>query len=145
MARKVIYFTRTGTCKRIAQQIAGRLSLEIVEIKDNHNWNGFIGYWTAGFYASTQKEVEISINGEMSNTDEFILVTPVRAGSIAPAVKAFLRKYPRNQVILVVSSNGSRISDRADFISVFDIPKSEKNEETVLSHLVNQIKNRNQA
>lgn len=139
MARKVIYFTRTGTCKRIAQQIAGRLSLEIVEIKDNHNWNGFIGYWTAGFYASTQKEVEISINGEVSNADEFILVTPVWAGSITPAVKAFLKKYPRNQVILVVSSNGSRISDRADFISVFDIPKSEKNEETVLSDLINYI------
>lgn len=139
MARKVIYFTRTGTCKRIAQQIAGRLSLEIVEIKDNHNWNGFIGYWTAGFYASTQKEVEISINGEVSNADEFILVTPVWAGSITPAVKAFIKKYPRNQVILVVSSNGSRISDRADFISVFDIPKSEKNEETVLSDLINYI------
>ena len=137
--RKVIYFSRTDTCKRIAERIADRLSLETAEIKDNHNWNGFIGYWTAGFFASTNREVEISINGNVSNTDEFILVTPVWAGSIAPAVKAFLKKYPRNQVILVVSSNGSRISDRADFISVFDIPKSEKNEETVLSDLINYI------
>lgn len=139
MVRTVIYFTRTGTCRRIAKLIADRLSLEIIEIKDNHNWNGFIGYWTAGFYASTHREVEISINGDISNTDEFILVTPVWAGSIAPAAKAFLNKHPRNQVVLMVSSNGSRISDRADFISIFDIPKSGKNEDAVLSDLVSTI------
>jgi len=139
MKRTVVYFTRTGTCRRIAKLIADRLSLETVEIRDNHNWNGFIGYWTAGFYSSTHREVEIHINGDVSNTGEFILVTPVWAGSIVPAVKAFLKKYPRKQVHLVVSYNGSRISDRADFISIFDIPKSEKNEDAVLSDLVSHI------
>jgi len=143
MKRTVIYFSRTGNCKRIAERIANKLSLEMVELKDNHNWNGFIGYWTAGFFASTNKEVEINIIGDVSNTDEFVLVTPVWAGSIAPAAKAFLNKHPRNQVILVVSSNGSRISDRADFVSIFDIPKSEKNEDTVLSDLVAYMKNKN--
>lgn len=143
MKRKVFYFTRTGTCKRIAEKIAGSLLLDLVQLLDNQNWKGFFGYWKAGFFASTKRSVEIEIQCDLSDIEEIILVTPIWAGSIAPVTQAFLKIFPRNKVHLVVSSNGSVTNDRAAFLSVSDIPKNKHNEEDVLSSLVKSLSLKN--
>lgn len=136
MTRKVVYFTRTGTCKWIAEKIADALSLELVQIRDNQNWDGFIGYWKAGFFSSTNRKVAIEIKGDLRDADEVILVAPLWAGSIAPAAKAFLETISREKVHLVISSNGSQVKDRANFKSVLDIPKSQDNEDKVIKQLI---------
>lgn len=139
MKRKVVYFTRTGTCKRIAEMIAHSLSLDLVQLRDNQSWNGFIGYWKAGFFASTHRDVKIEVLGDLSDAEEVILVTPIWAGSIVPATKAFFKTFPRNKVHLVVSSNGSVTDDRTAFLSVLDIPKNKNNEEVVILDLIKNL------
>lgn len=143
MKRKVLYFTRTGTCKRIASKVAEGLSLELVQLRDNQNWDGFFGYWKAGFFASTKREVLIEIQGDLSDINELILVTPIWAGSIAPATQAFLKIFPRNKVHIVVSSNGSVTDDRVNFLSVSDIPKNKKSEEVVIKGLIMNLSEKN--
>jgi hypothetical protein len=135
----VVYFTRTGNCRRIAEVIADSLSLDSIQLRDNQNWDGFIGYWKAGFFASTQRPVKIEVTRDLSDTEEVILVTPIWAGSIAPATKAFLKTFPRNKVHLVVSSNGSVTADRTGFLSVTDIPKNRDNEKSAISGLINVL------
>ena len=139
MKRKVVYFTRTGTCKQIAERIANSLSVDPIQILDHQNWKGFIGYWKAGFYASTNREVVIEVRGDLTDADEILVVTPIWAGSIAPATKAFLKSFSKNKVHLVVSSNGSLIKDRAGFNSIFEITKSKKNENLVISEITNKF------
>jgi hypothetical protein len=143
MKRKVVYFSRTGTCKRIAEMIARSLSLDLVQLRDNQNWDGFIGYWKAGFFSSTNRDVKIEILGDLSDAEEVILVTPIWAGSIVPATKAFLKTFPRTKVHLVVSSNGSLTGDRTAFLSVYDIPKNMHNEEVAITGLINNLSEKN--
>ena len=74
MKRKVVYFTRTGTCKRIAEMIARSLSLDLVQLRDNQRWDGFFGYWKAGFFASTNRDVKIEVLGDLSDAEEVSLL-----------------------------------------------------------------------
>lgn len=139
MKIKVVYFTRSGACKRLAEKIAGRLSCDIAQIDDHKNWQGFFGYWKAGFYASAKREVPIDIKGNLQGADELVVVTPLWAGGIAPATQTFLKTIPAGSVHLVVSSDGSRVKDRAGFRSVSDIPKNSADEDEVIDQLVKMM------
>lgn len=89
MNYKVVYFTRTGTNKRIAQSISSKLSCEAIQITDSMNWKGVLGFLKGGYYASKNKSVDIKINGSLDYADELIVVTPLWAGGVAPAIKTF--------------------------------------------------------
>jgi len=136
---KVVYFTRTNSSKRIAEAISDRLSCEVSQITDDQNWKGILGFFKAGYYSSTNKKVEIKILGSLDHADEYIVVTPLWAGGIAPASKAFLKTIPNDKVHLVVSSLGNHVKDRSGYKSVSDITKKDKNEEMIINKLVNNL------
>jgi len=138
---KVVYFSRSNTSKRIAEGISKKLNCSIVQVTDDKNWDGLFGFIKAGFYSSTNKKVEIKINGTLDNVDEYVVVTPLWAGGIAPATKVFLETVPNEKVHLVVSSLGNHVKDRSGYKSVSDITRSERNEELVINDLVKKLGN----
>ena len=139
MNYKVVYFTRTGTGKRIADKIGNKLSCEAIKITDNMNWNGILGFLKGGYYASKNKEVEIKIHKNLDESDELIVVTPLWAGGAAPAIRTFLKTTTLDKVHLVVTSNGSIIKNRTGFKSVSDIVKRNNNEDIIIDNLVNSL------
>ena len=139
MNYKVVYFTRTGTSKRIAEKIASKLSCESIQITDNMNWKGIFGFIRGGYYASKNKEVEIKVNGNSENVDEFIVVTPLWAGGVAPSIKAFLKNTTLNKINLVVNSAGSTIKNPLGYKSVSNIMKSKNNEDVVIDNFVKSL------
>lgn len=139
MNYKVVYFTRTGTNKRVAESISNKLSCESIQITDNMNWKGFLGFLKGGYYASKNKDVDIKINGNLDGADEIIVVTPLWAGGVAPAIKAFLKTTSLNKIHLVVTSKGSNIKDPSGFKTVSEIVKSNKNEDVIINKLVNSL------
>jgi hypothetical protein len=139
VAIKVVYFTRTGTSKRVAEKIAKKLSCEIIQIKDNMNWKGIFGYLKAGYYSSTNRKVDIEINGNLDAADEFIVVSPMWAGGLAPASRALLKTIPLDKVNLVVTSNGTNFENRSGFKSVSNIAKSKNNENEIITDLLKNL------
>ncbi len=139
MNYKVVYFTRTGTSKRVAEKIANKLSCGAIQITDNMNWKGIFGFLKGGMYASKNKNVDIKINGNLDGADEFIVVTPLWAGGVVPAIKTFLKTISLGKIHLVVTSKGSNIKDPSGFKSVSSIVKSKKNEEDIINNLVNNL------
>ena len=139
MNYKVVFFTRTGTSKRVAEKIANKLSCDKIEITDNMNWKGIFGFIKGGYYSSKGKAVEIKIHGNIGSEDQLIVVTPLWAGGAVPAVKAFLKNTSINKVHLVVTSNGSNIKDPSGFKSVTDIVRSKKNEDECIDKLVKSL------
>jgi hypothetical protein len=137
----VLFFTRSNTSKRVAEKIAKKLSCEAIQITDNKNWQGFLGYMKAGFYSSIKKPVEIEILGKVKAADETILVTPFWAGGLAPAAQAFLKTISLDKVHLVVTSNVSHLNNRSAYKSVSDIVKNNKDEDLVIDSLVSSLKN----
>lgn len=139
MNYKVIYFTRTGNSRRVAEKIANKLSLEAIEITDNMNWKGIFGFIKGGYYASTNKNVEIKIPKNLDDAEELIVVTPLWAGKVAPAINTFLKTKALEKIHLVVTSGSSNIKDRSGYKSVSDIVKSKNNEEDIISNFVSTL------
>jgi hypothetical protein len=136
----VVFFTRTNFSKRVAEKIANKLSCETVQITDNKNWKGFLGFIKAGYYSSINKPVEIEILGKLKAADETIVVAPLWAGGIAPAARAFLKTIPLDKVHLVVTSNGSHLKNRSSYKSVSDIAKNNNDEDLIIDALVSSLK-----
>lgn len=139
MNYKVVYFTRTGTSKRIAEKIANKLSCETIEITDDMNWKGIIGFLKGGYYASKNKDVDIKLSKKIETFDELVVVSPLWAGDVVPAIKVFLKSTPIDKVNLVITSNGSIIKNHSGYKSVSDIVKSRNNEDATIGNLVNSL------
>jgi hypothetical protein len=137
---KVVFFTRTGTCQRVAEKISDKLFCEAVQISDNKNWKGFLGFIKAGFYSSTNRNVKIDIPGNLLDAvDDYIVVAPLWAGGLAPAIMALFRAIPIEKVHLVVTSDGSYLKNRLGYKSIYDIAKNSNDEDLVINGLVKNL------
>jgi len=139
MNYKVVYFSKTGNSKRVAEKIGSKLACDVIEITDNKNWKGIIGFLKGGYYASTKKDVEIKVPKNLDDADELIVVSPLWASGVAPAIKSFLKTTTLNKVHLVVTSTGSMVKERSGFKSVSDVVKKNNNEEIVIDNLINSL------
>jgi hypothetical protein len=137
----VIYYTRTNNSLRVAEKISNQLSCELIQITDNINWKGIIGYFKAGFYSMTNKHVDIQLMGDLDAVEEFIVVGPLWAGGLAPALITLLNQLPREKVHLVVTSIGSQVEDRSGYLSVHDVTRNTGNEDSVVEALVTSLLN----
>ena len=140
MKHSVIFFTRTNTSRRIAKKISKKLSCEVIQVTDNINWKGILGFIKAGYYSSIDKHVDIQIHGNLDDVDEYIVIAPLWAGGLAPAARTFLKTIPIDKVHLVVTI-GNHVKDRSEYKSVHDITKNTNNEGLVINNLLNSLLN----
>ena len=140
MSYKILYFTRTGNCERIANKIAEKLDGQLVQVTDNKNWKGPIGFIKGGFYSTAKRKVEIELEYPIQKDDMIIAVSPLWANGIVPAIKRFLESVPHDNVHLVISSDGSTLKDRDGYKSVTDIVKNQNNEDEAIENLVHSLK-----
>ncbi len=140
MKIKVVYFTRTGNSKRIAEKISEKLLCDAIELKDTMNWKGVFGFIKGGYYAVKKKAVSINTSKELGEFDALIIVSPLWADGIVPAVRGLLATTELEKVSLVVSSSGSIVKERAGYHAVYDIVEMKKNEDEVIDKLVADFK-----
>lgn len=147
MNNKVLYFSRSGNAKRIAEKTAKKLGCETLEITDNVSWKGFFGFMKGGFYSINQKITEVSIENDynVSEADTIVLVVPLWAGNTAPAGYSFLLKEMKNikKLYMVICNDGS------DFVKAYakletmvgniknkyGITKNKGNEDSVIDNI----------
>lgn len=142
MALKVIYFSRSGRSKAMAEQIAKATSAPLIEVTDTQNWSGLFGYLRAGRYTMTDKQYAFSVSGEVQPDDELIVLSPLWAGGPAQTIRLFLKDKNLKKVHLVLTSKGSTANklDRSLYSSVTDIVASLKNDEFLLAKFIKQFK-----
>lgn len=140
MAIKVIYFSRTGSSKRIAEKIANRSGGEAIALKDHMNWFGGMGYFRAAICAMQKRELAIELCGTVEETDTVVVVSPLWAGGPANAVLSLFKQIPKSRVHLVMTSNASLIRDTSDYLSVSSIVKKANHEDVIIEDLLKKIK-----
>ncbi len=86
---QIYYFTRTGRCEKIANEIAKANGATANKITDEKDWSGAGNFLRGGFMSSTKKQVPIKFSPVNENED-LVLVFPIWAGSFPPAVRSFL-------------------------------------------------------
>ncbi|MEA1976150.1 MAG: hypothetical protein U9N10_11575 [Bacillota bacterium] len=142
MSYKVVYFSRTGGCKKIAKDIGKNLNLPVIEVKDDKNWSGIFGWFKAGYFSTREKLVNIKVSEPLKMEDNLIVVTPLWAGKITPAIRTVLKKFELDRIDLVVSSKGSRLKERRAYNAVYDVIENKNNKEEVIEQLIREIKTR---
>ena len=90
----VVYYSKTGHTRKIAQDIAKQMEAELDEITDKKKRAGLLGFIFGGRDALTGKETRISEIGK--NPAEYDLVifgSPIWSGNITPALRTYINQY----------------------------------------------------
>jgi len=93
MKTLVIYYTRTGNAKFIAETIAAELGADIEEVIDLKSLQGKLAFISAGRDAMRGKETEIAQTKRTPTDYDLIIIgQPVWAGSPTPAIRTYMNK-----------------------------------------------------
>lgn len=108
----VVYYSRTGHTRRVAQEIAATLRADIEEIVDPENRLGLLGYLRSGRQAFFGQEADIREPlKDPAGYDLVIVGTPVWNWSLSAPVRAYLarrqQRLARPPVAFFLTEGGS--------------------------------------
>jgi flavodoxin len=93
MKSLVVYYSRTGNARYVAQTIASQIGADIEEVIDLKKRGGVLGFLIGGRDARQGKETEISPSTKSPADYDLIVVgTPIWAGKPTPAIVTYLKK-----------------------------------------------------
>jgi len=91
MKALLIFYSRTGTTKKVAQAISHLLKCDVEEVIDAKNRAGVIGYLKGGRDAMRRKPTKISKALKDPATYDIVIIgTPVWAFNVTPAIRTYL-------------------------------------------------------
>ena len=148
MRKIILYYSRSGTSKRVAERIGKALGVEVVSVDDRNNYNGVFGYLKGGFYASRWRKVDYSFDTK-SSIDEYThvyLVGPIWASRTAPAIYSFLMDNDLKKKSLVLTNDGtspdksfSKMEEKfGKFERKYAITKCKKNEDEIIKRIIQE-------
>ena len=90
----MIYVTRTGHARTLAERVAKRSGTEALEIVDLVNRQGILGFLKAGMEASKKLATDIrDPNVMLDSAAQVILVQPVWAGAVCPPLRTWIQAH----------------------------------------------------
>jgi flavodoxin len=93
MKTLVVYYSRTGNTKSVAEKVAQTLEAEMEEIVDEKNRRGWIGFLKAGYDATVGNRTRIAETKKDPREFDWIIVgTPVWNSRPSPAIRTYLSK-----------------------------------------------------
>lgn len=102
----VVYYSRTGTTKRVAEYLADYFGFDLdVIVSDSRS--GAIGYIKSGYESAFRKRSPISFSKNPEDYDLVIVGTPVWAGTLASPVLSYLSRC-RNVDVAAFSTLGGK-------------------------------------
>ena len=94
MRTLVIYYSRSGNTKRIAEQVATALGADLEAIADPTVRSGLRGYQRSGFQAFFHRTVDIGpVARDPASYDLVVVGTPIWNVSLSSPVRSYLRRY----------------------------------------------------
>ncbi len=119
---QVYYFTRTQKSRRIAEKLALKYNGKPAVIEDGRDWSGKRHFLQAGAMAAKHKKITITYSPVLNDTT-IILVFPVWAGSLPPAIRQFVEEQAHCNIIAVAVSAISRLSnaDQQLFVKSYEV------------------------
>lgn len=118
----VAYYSRTGTTKIVADELARRLGADVEAISDAKNRQGLFGWLGAGRDASKKSKTVIGpTRYDPSQYDLVVLGTPVWAWNMTPAIRTYIlanrEKFKKVAFFCTMGKNG----DLKTFAGMADI------------------------
>lgn len=93
MKTLVVYYSRTGNTRKVAESISKMLKCDIEEIVDMKNRKGILGFLGAGRDTVFNKLTRINVKKDPSEYDMVIIGTPIWVGNMTVAIRTYLNLY----------------------------------------------------
>jgi len=106
----VISFSRSGTTRKVAEEIAGRLQADREDIRESRSRLGFLGYVRSAREALGRRVIEIdATRHNPADYDLLVIGSPVWASNLSSPVRAYLTRHARQfrRVALFCTQGGS--------------------------------------
>ncbi|NNM53845.1 MAG: hypothetical protein HKM05_03885 [Spirochaetales bacterium] len=90
----IVYVTRTGHARELAQSLGQQLDYPVAEIKDLVSRTGFLGWLRSGSQAARKLATPISDpEADLTQASTVILVQPVWASGVVPPMRTWLENH----------------------------------------------------
>lgn len=89
----VLYFTRSGTTKKLATQLAERLGADLEFIKPDISYSGTMGYLAGIWHSLTRRAPSVHREHDPAKYSAVILGTPVWAGRLSAPARSYLTRF----------------------------------------------------
>ncbi len=90
----VVYYSRTGTTRKVAEGISTALKCDVEEIIDTENRSGVIGWLKSGRDAGRKASAEIEpLKRDPASYDIVVIGTPMWNHTLATPVRAYITQY----------------------------------------------------
>lgn len=94
MKTLVVYYSRTGNTKLVANEIAAALGADIEELKDGKNRGGPIGFIRSGREAKRKETAHLEpLSHAPSEYDVVVVGSPIWANTICAPTRTFLAQH----------------------------------------------------
>ncbi len=94
MKQLVVYYSRTGTTRKIAKTIVEVLKCDIEEIRDLKNRAGILGWLSSGMDATLKRLTKIEKPGKAPELfDITVIGTPVWNNTLSTPVRTYILEY----------------------------------------------------
>ena len=104
MRTLVVYYSRTGTNEKLAQQVREHVPGDLDQIADQKNRDSMAG---SGFAAFLKLKTKITFAKDPVDYDRVVVVTPFWAGRLPPATRTYLKTHgPRLRQFALLSACG---------------------------------------
>ena len=106
----VVYYSRGGNTRKVAEDLSKELKCDIEEIQDTVNRSGPIGWLNSGRQASTKALTKLQpIKNDPSKYDLVIIGTPVWAAHVSTPVRTYIsdNKDKLKKVAFLVTEGSS--------------------------------------
>lgn len=140
MKSLVVYYTRTGNARFVAETVAAEIGADVEEVIDLKKRTGALGFLSGGFDARRGKETEIAPTKKSPSEYDLVIVgTPIWAGRPTPAILTYLKKHDfADKKVAVFFTKGGKKPQAIDETKAL-IPHSECIGEITL---INTLKNK---
>jgi flavodoxin len=92
--RLIVYYSRTGLTRHVAEQLAPMLDADVEEIREAKDRSGPLGWISAGKDATLRHQAELTSTHSVEGRKMVIIGMPVWAFSPPPAIRTYLAKMP---------------------------------------------------
>jgi flavodoxin len=91
MKSLVVYYTRTGKTKFVAEAIASQLGADLEEVVDLKKRQGALGWIASGKDATLKSLTEIAPTNKATNDYDLLIIgTPIWAWTLTPAIRTYI-------------------------------------------------------
>jgi flavodoxin len=107
----VVYYSRSGHTKKIAEDIGRQLNADVEQLIDRKDRSGAGGYLKGGRDASKEALTEIEpVKYDPAKYDLVVMGTPVWAWNMSPAIRTYItgNKAAFKEIAFFTSSGGSK-------------------------------------